>query len=168
MNKFRFEEMLVEFPFLSVVINGLDLGANDIDSMKVQRLDANFLKRILADHCYDGSAGQSITKDSLWAVMPDRKVVKVEVAYDFSIGSTYAYSQSQKKSGEPILTALLGLEAATHLVLYERELHDWSGQELVNERRFIVYKASRSTSISEEIEKAREAAAREVRIEADF
>lgn len=168
MNRFKFEAFLKEFPFLKEILEEKKRDYQQVDSIRVARIDENLLLRTLEEYHYDGSAGETYNWEELWAVLPDGTVQVVPTQDECSSDSNYAHSQPRHEEGQPIIEALVGLEETHYLVLLERELENWPGREYVNEFNVTIYKPSRSTSLSKEIEKARRKATIEVKAGVDF
>lgn len=168
MDVFRFEGFLKEFPFLTHILD--EKKWNDplvITSISVQRVDKNFLNKTLRDSYIDGSMGESILKEELWAVVKGSpKSVKTQdeiIRY-----SNFAHSGGQEFDGQPILGSLVEYSEAEFLVLLVRDYDCWEGHQKTDKYSVVIYKASKHTTIAKEIEKARQIATTKIKIEADF
>jgi len=179
MNRHKFEAFLKEFPFLQQVLelqlsrtfreNSYAFKAYDhatVTSVTVQRIDENWLRTTLVDFCHNGSAGETVQWQDLWAVLPDGSIERVPVKHKYSFSSNYAHTKSENRDGEPIIEAMEGFEQAVAFVMVERDTDNWRGQyDAYDHRKVVIYKASRRTSVAAEIEKARRQAEHEVAIE---
>ena len=172
MNRFRFEAFCKEFPGMVRVLEQSHEGKFNyytrVDAIKVTRVDENFLKRVINESYHNGSLGMSEGWAELWAVMPNKEAVLVPTQNQYHRGSNYAHSQSEDRDGEPIIEAMVGLGEAGYFVLLVRNYSSWEGQQMEDDFQVAICKPSKTSSIAQEIIKARRQAHIEVITESTF
>ena len=167
MNRFKFQAMVEEFPFLA------ELKASEEDGIKVKRLDEKVLTYTPQEYQYTGSLVNDWGHDRWHAVMADGTVIEnfVKAGYDFQ--SNYAYEGGRHDEGESVLEALDRLiaeqDAEPAFLVNEWANHDdTSGRDYRHVQGFTVYKPGRDVNIAALIQAAKDKAKSGVAIETDF
>ena len=180
MNRFKFEAFVGEFPFLSTVftVKNYDrtttvLTAEDVNSIRVKRIDATLLSCTPKSFSWDGSLGETQRFTEFSFVLNDATATVLLncVKQEREAGSNYAHSQTIVFPGESVLEAIDRHGCADNLVAIvrcDREYDSWSGRECTDTRYITIYKVAREDSLPALLEAARDLARREVLAEVNF
>ena len=163
MNKFRFEAIVSEFPFLR------ELGATpECDSIQVKRWDEAVLAIVPNEYSYDGSLVNDWREDTWHAILPDGEIKRDFVKASSHYHSNYAHSQDRNECGETLLEALHDLDESEYLVRHEVEHDDERGRPYRDSDWWTIYKPARQVTIAGLCKEALQRAKRDVAAELDF
>jgi len=164
MNRFRFQAMLEEFPFLHPLLDGVDAAKVEI---KVKRLDAEMLGFTPTEYSHVGSLVNCWCHDRWYAIVAG-EIARVEWDGEPAVisrpnashRSNYAYDQGWERTGETLLESLARFEEdylhLPDLLVRDHEYHDdTDGRDLQHEHTITIFKPRKDLSIAAEIERAK-------------
>jgi hypothetical protein len=135
------------------------------NNVKVQRIDADLLKKTGYEYYWDGSMGETSKYQKYFIVVSTQDNEKgykiLEVPTDYESGSNYAGSQTVKSNGMKIIDFLVEKDVSAEQILgiveVKRILEDWPGSEYINERFLTLHLPPKNIDLlKQEIEKAKE------------
>lgn len=172
MNRFRYEALVEEFPFLPEVIFDFEDPSNAIrlcEYIAIKRLDEAILNITPMHETYHGSLTHTDDEQAIHFILDDQSIIMGAVTPKRSQGSDNSWSEQE---GETILEAIYRHNVAERLkyavithIGYEKIQEGSRSSDKWNAK---VYKLPKYTTLSAEIERAQQKARGKVRTEADF
>jgi len=135
----------------------------------IKRIDDNLLNAIPTYYNWDGSCVGIVKGTEFVFVLKDGTVIRSAVEQDYTSGSNYAHSGTHTRDGETVIHAIdrHGIQNSLSYII-ANEFGIRTIEHYSEGSRLIIYKPGKGVDLEALIQAAYEAAAEQVKVEADL
>jgi hypothetical protein len=169
MNRFKFNALRDEFPFLEQC-HDEDFQVKDCDGITIKRIAAKLLDQTPRRYSWSGSLVGINKVDRVDFVLSDGSVITDAVEADTESGSNYAHSGTYRREGETILEAIdrHGVAESLDFIVWTEWGYNVVEHHSEDDWRAVVYKPAKGFALTDAIAEAKGKALAEVQAEANF
>lgn len=174
MNRFRYEALVEEFPFIPRTVmerkDGKEREVIDCESITIRRVTKQLLERTPEEYAVVGSLVGVDQWTKVDFVLDDRLIIRNAVKNSGSSHSNYAYEGDERWEGESVLEAIHRLKVADKLayIVWTTGGYDVVEHFSLPTFKALIYKPSKEFTFQEEIDRALNAAREIVKAESNF